>query len=266
MQENEGEEEKQRETGNNNKILITEGWQRRQCGKTIPQKMETIEKIRTSVAEAGHSETEIPHEFWVKLMKQEYIWMKQVRPLKLLWKDRSKVEADHKELMRTNGKDGGKRSGDRSSLSKIRLKGAKRLSAKYRGSALRPMFPPLKAWLERQRSAGNYVDREDLFLEYRSLANKAIADAEDEASKGIYTGEKIKLKLAIGKREEGMKRSFLKNKDKLMYMLMREIGSKLLKPQRLIHLTTEEEKQRAHLSWRMYDYSLYLVCIVCRAR
>ena len=57
-----------------------------------------------------------------------------------------------------------------------------------------------------------------------------------------------------------MKRDFHSNKDKLMYLLMREIGSRLLKPQRLIDLTTEEEKQRAHLSWRMYDYCLYLVC------
>ena len=46
----------------------------------------------------------------------------------------------------------------------------------------------------------------------------------------------------------------------LLYLLMRHVGSKLLKPQRLIHLSTEEEKKRAHLSWRMYDYSLYLVC------
>ena len=56
-----------------------------------------------------------------------------------------------------------------------------------------------------------------------------------------------------------MRRNFTKNKDKLMYLLMREIGSRLLKPQRPIHLTTEEEKQRAHLSWRVYDYALYLV-------
>ena len=45
---------------------------------------------------------------------------------------------------------------------------------------------------------------------------------------------------------------------KLMYMLMREISSRLLKPQRLIRLTTEEGKQRAHSSWIMYDYCLYL--------
>ena len=41
---------------------------------------------------------------------------------------------------------------------------------------------------------------------------------------------------------------------------MRELNCRLLKPQRLIHLTTEEEMRRAHLSWRMHDYCLYLVC------
>ena len=46
---------------------------------------------------------------------------------------------------------------------------------------------------------------------------------------------------------------------KLMYLLMRNIGSRLLKPQRLIHLATEEERARAHLSWQMYDYNLYLI-------
>ena len=49
-----------------------EGWQQRQCAKTINHKFETIQKIRTAVAETGHGETEIPHEFWVALMRKEY--------------------------------------------------------------------------------------------------------------------------------------------------------------------------------------------------
>ena len=61
-----------------------------------------------------------------------------------------------------------------------------------------------------------------------------------------------------------MKRNFHRNNDKLLYLLMRGICSRLLKLQHLIHLATEEEKQRAHLSWRMYDFSLYLVCFAPR--
>ena len=43
----------------------------------------------------------------------------------------------------------------------------------------------MKPLLERQSTAGNYADREDLFLEYRHLAKQAVAEAEDDAAKGL---------------------------------------------------------------------------------
>ena len=45
---------------------------------------------------------------------------------------------------------------------------------------------------------------------------------------GIYGGAKIKLKIAIQNREAGLERRFEANKMKLMYLLMRELGSRLL--------------------------------------
>ena len=69
-------------------------------------------------------------------------------------------------------------------------------------------------------------------------------------------GGDITLKLTIDRKEEGPK----KDKDKLMYLRMREIGSRHTMPQRLIHLANAEEKQSAHLNWRLSDYCLYLVC------
>jgi len=91
------------------------------------------------------------------------------------------------------------------------------------------------------------------------MAKKTVEECNKLQEEGIYDGAKIKLKIAIQNREAGLERRFEANKMKLMYLLMREIGSRLLKPQRLIHLSTEEEKARAHLSWQMYDYSLYLI-------
>ena len=101
-----------------------EGWQRRQCGKTIPQKFETIQKIRTAVSEAGHGETEIPHKFWVALMRKEYSWMKQVRPLKELWGKRDQVEADYRTLVISNGIAGGRKQGSSKALCKAMVRGA----------------------------------------------------------------------------------------------------------------------------------------------
>ena len=48
------------------------------------------------------------------------------------------------------------------------------------------MIPNLKVWIERQRSAGNYVDREDIFLQYKYISKKALEEAEADQVKGIY--------------------------------------------------------------------------------
>ena len=62
------------------------------------------EKIEEKKEASGFGEAgEPPHEFWLDLMKTEYKWMKQVRPLKRLWGQREKIKEDLETLRKTAG-------------------------------------------------------------------------------------------------------------------------------------------------------------------
>ena len=110
-------------------------------------------------------------------MRKESIWMKQVRPLKELWGKRAHAGTYHKTLVISNGVtlEGG--SGV-AVWRYIRLGcGAQKEQAiNFAGHPMTPRSATLKTWPERPRSAGNYVGRE-VFLEYKILAQKAVADA-----------------------------------------------------------------------------------------
>ena len=108
-------------------------------------------------------------------MKEDYPWMKQVRPLKRLWDQRKRIEKEFEEFSKTTGKHGGNIQGIRQQKVLSKRRGIKRLSDKYRKSALEQLFGGLKDWFNKQRSAGNYVDREDLWIQYNYVAKKAVA-------------------------------------------------------------------------------------------
>ena len=68
------------------------GWVRREAHKKIPQKYAFIQRIKAKKEAAGIGEAEDPsQEFWLEVMKEDYPWMKQVRPLKRLWDQRKKL-------------------------------------------------------------------------------------------------------------------------------------------------------------------------------
>ena len=82
-------------------------------------------------------------------------------------------------------------AGTQQVLSKRR--GIKRIIDKYRKSALEQLFGGLKDWFNKQRSIGNYVDREDLWIQYNYVAKKAVDECNKLQAEGIYDSAKIKL-------------------------------------------------------------------------
>jgi len=233
---------------------------RRELHRKIPQQYKVIQKIREQMQEEGLGEEDLPREWWHNTWESQYPWLKQIRQILDLWTKRDKTKANYETLMKTTGIQGGNKKGDHSCKSLTKVRGRKHLSDKFRKTGLYPLIPNLKAWIKRQRSASNYVDREDLFLQYKYISKKALEEAEADLVKGIFKGAHIKLCSAIELRGQGLERRFEANKMKLLYLLMRYLSARLLKPQRLSHLSTQEEKARAQLSWRMNDYTLYLVC------
>ena len=151
-----------------------EGWITREAHKTIPQKYKFIQRIKARMEAAGIGEAEeASQEFWLEVLKQDYPWLKQIRPLKRLWNQKDQIEKDFKQLSQTTGKYGGNIQGSSQNKCLSKRRGIKRLSDNYRKSALEPLFPGLQDWFKKQRTAGNYVDREDLWTQYNYVAKKA---------------------------------------------------------------------------------------------
>ena len=88
----------------NTNLSYQGGWVRREAHKTIPQKYAFIQRIKAKKEAAGIGEAEdSSQEFWLEVMKEDYPWMKQVRPLKRLWDQRKKIEKEFEELSKTTG-------------------------------------------------------------------------------------------------------------------------------------------------------------------
>ena len=75
-------------------------------------------------------------------------WLKQVRPLKKIWKQKDKIEKQFKELSKTTGIHGGNIQGSRQIKAMSKTRGIKHISESnsFRQSALQPLFPGLKDW------------------------------------------------------------------------------------------------------------------------
>ena len=79
----------------------------------------------------------------------------------IVWDQRKRIEKEFEKLNKTTGKHGGNDQGSLTQKVLSKRRGIKRISNKYRKSALEQLFGGLKDWFNKQRSAGNYVDRED---------------------------------------------------------------------------------------------------------
>ena len=62
------------------------GWFRRETHKAIPQTYAFIQRITAKKDATGIGEADDSSQaFWLDVIKEDYPWMKQVRPLKRLW-------------------------------------------------------------------------------------------------------------------------------------------------------------------------------------
>ena len=76
-----------------------------------------------------------------------------------------------------------------------------------------------------------------------------VEEAEADQEKGnLLRVVHLKLCTSIKLREQGLERRLDASKTKLLYLLMRYLSARLLKPQRLIRLSTQEEKACGQMS------------------
>ena len=89
---------------------------------------------------------------------------------------------------------------------------------------------------------GQYVDREDLLLEFSRLLDKKVADLEaEQASVTQMSPQKVKMLRACRKKQEKLKQQDQVRR-KTVDQMQALFQARLLKPQRLINLSIEEEE------------------------
>ena len=110
----------------------------------------------------------------------------------------------------------------------------------------------VKQWLEEERSYGHSIGKSDLWFEYKwqleeSMEIERLKVLEDPGNASAKARH-----LAITTRLEKITASnaYLNTTKK---DLLKFCGARLLKPQRFVNLTLEEEKARCHVTWMSYD-------------
>ena len=100
---------------------------------------------------------------------------------------------------------------------------------------------------------------QDLMAEFIKVCERRMSEF-----KGLQSGGKLSLRdekcmQAIEKRLEAHERSE-RNSEYTLNQMLSYFNARLLKPQRLVSLTYEEEERRALRSWHRFDYKLNLAC------
>ena len=128
---------------------------------------------------------------------------------------------------------------------------------------LTPIWLGVKRWFMAQRDNGCFVDKHDLFLELseRTIIFADKLEAYRAAGKPLSRADHRALSAAkqfmISTNSEH--KHFVKNRQNRTLRLMRFIGCRLCKPQRLVDLSKDEEMHRLHQTWKLIDERLSLV-------
>ncbi len=110
------------------------------------------------------------------------------------------------------------------------------------------------------RSAGTYCDKNDLLKEFEYQCSQYLKDIEARMARGeAVSASEHRTKRAIQQRERAHQKR-LGNVEYTKDYMVRLFGARLLKPQRLISLSLDEDRLRCHVSWHMMDCALQLAC------
>ena len=126
-----------------------------------------------------------------------------------------------------------------------------------KASALRSVYMEVKSTFDKWRRAGQYVDREDLLQEFESCMRGKVAQLKAKLETEELKYEEAKCLAGCEKRIKAHERCS-KNREMSATYMQRLFRCRLLRPQRLIHIGVQEERQRVIDSWHAWDRVLSL--------
>ncbi len=136
----------------------------------------------------------------------------------------------------------------------------KRASGAGRKSALSIIYEKVEFSFNRWRASGHYCDKNDLLQEFQYHCTQYLKGIEAKMARGeAVSGGEHRTKRAIQQRQRAHQKR-LANVEYSKDHMARLFSARLLKPQRLISLSLDEERRRCHESWHMFDCALQLAC------
>ena len=129
-----------------------------------------------------------------------------------------------------------------------------------RKSNLWMVFKDTQAQFLQWRSAGQYVDRDDILADFDFRLGLKISQLEKKRDErgGLNEFDTKTLAYAIQRRDAHARSPQAQRKT--VDQMQRLFRSRFLKPQRLIHLSLSQEKDRLLESWQFWDVVLDLAC------
>ena len=117
------------------------------------------------------------------------------------------------------------------------------------------LYPVVEVWFNSMRDGGHHVAKADLVTEFRRMAKVYLDRVEVKredigklSNLEVQRAEKLRKRLKSLEKDHAKK--FLAN------MIQRHLDARLLKPQRVLTLTMDEEKMRACDTWRLFDWMM----------
>ena len=195
---------------------------------------------------------------FMQQLQEAFFRGRKTRQLLSLYNDRKGKAARLKEIGcgARGGPDGHGQHGQTKQLKQGKSLGTRLVTEKAlanRKSALASIFDKVRICFEAWRSAGQYVDREDLLIEFEDRLKKKITELElKKVDYGVLSGQDAKVLHFAEKRLASHKRD-AHNREKSADQMQRLFNARLLKPQRLVSMTTEQEAQKIYDTWHHHD-------------
>ena len=127
------------------------------------------------------------------------------------------------------------------------------------GKIWQKAYSEIREWFELQRARENYVDQMDLWLQFEPRLRAIIKELEEQKAAGKSLGLNEDKQLTRG--NEILKgchpisnpEKYQKRREHWKSELQRQVGGKLLMPNREVSLSLDEEQSRVWCNWRAHD-------------
>ena len=215
-----------------------------------------IEKLKA----AGKEADAMTFEWMNENIRQPFFPKKYTRDLMRLWN--SKAKADRVEALELGTGGGHRKQGEHSVKRQHLGLGIREVKSETanRKSALWMVFRDVQTEFLKWRMSGQYVDRDDLLAEFDFRLSQKISALETQRQEQGFLSEKQTETLEFALKRKAAHQRSQKNQTKTVEQMQRLFRCRLLKPQRLIHLSLTQEKDRLLESWQFWDVVLWLAC------